>query len=98
MPKKILIGLVLFFALSCNKENDDDSIRQQKGNVWLSGGLFYCAEQIHLDNGDTLIVNLEDIISFKSGDRVNVKYKEIGINESCPPGIDCEIVDIKRIE
>ena len=98
MTKKILIGLVLLFALSCNKENDDDSIRQEKGNVWLSGGLFYCAEQIHLDNGDTLIVNLEDIISFKSGDRVNVKYKEIGINEFCPPGIDCEIVDIKKIE
>ena len=98
MTRKILIGLALVFALSCNKDNDDESIKQGKGNVWLSGGLFYCAEQIHLDNGDTLIVNLEDIISFKSGDRVNVKYKEIGINESCPPGIDCEIADIKKIE
>jgi hypothetical protein len=98
MTKKILIGLVLIFALSCNKDNDDESIKQGKGNVWLSGGLFYCAEQIHLDNGDTLIVKMEDIISFKSGDRVNVKYKEIGMNESCPTGIDCEIVDIKKIE
>ncbi len=99
MTKKNLIGLLaLVFALSCNKNNDDDSIRQEKGNVWLSGGLAYCAEQIHLDNGDTLIVNLEDIISFQSGDRVNVKYKETGINESCPPGIDCEIIDIKKIE
>lgn len=99
MSKKILIGLLaLIFALSCNTEDDDDYVRQEKGNVWLSGGLAYCAEQIHLDNGDTLIVNLEDIISFKSGDRVHVKYKEIGINESCPPGIDCEIVDIEKIE
>lgn len=98
MTKKILIGLVLIFALSCNKDNDDESTKQGKGSVWLSGGLFYCAEQIHLDNGDTLIVNLEDIISFKSGDRINVEYKEIGINESCPPGINCEIIDIKKIE
>jgi len=40
---------------------------------------------------------LEDIIFFKSGDRVNVKFKEIGINESCPPEIDCEIVVIKKL-
>lgn len=98
MTKKILIGLALIFALSCNKDNDDDSIRQEKGEVWLSGGLAFCAEQIHLDNGDTLIVNIEDVISFTSGDRVSVKYKELGINESCPPGIDCEIVDIKKVE
>ncbi len=98
MTKKILIGLALLLAISCNKDNDDDSIRQEKGEVWLSGGLAFCAEQIHLDNGDTLIVNIEDIISFTSGDRVSVKFKELGINESCPPGIDCEIVDIEKIE
>lgn len=98
MPKKILIGLLLVFALSCNKKEDDNTIKQGNGNVWLSGGLYNCAEQIHLDNGDTLIVNVEDIISFTSGDRVNVKYKETGINESCPPGIDCEIIDIKKIQ
>ncbi len=98
MKKKILIGLVLVFALSCKKDNDDESIKQGKGNIWLSGGLAYCAEQIHLDNGDTLIINLADIISFKSGDRINLKYKELGINESCPPGIDCEIVDIEKIK
>jgi hypothetical protein len=98
MTKKILIGLALVFALSCNKDDDDDSIKQENGNVWLSGGLAYCAEQIHLDNGDTLIVNLEDIISFTSGDRVSVKYKEIGINKFCSPGIDCEIIEIKKVE
>ncbi len=98
MTKKFLIGLAMLFALSCNKDDDNDSIKQENGNVWLSGGLAYCAEQIHLDNGDTLIVNLEDIISFTSGDRVSVKYKEIGINKLCAPGIDCEIIEIKKVE
>lgn len=99
MTKRILLGLVLVFFLSCNKDDgNDSSIKLQDGDVWLSGGLAVCAQQIHLDNGDTLIVNLEDIISFRSGDRVNVKYKEIGINESCAPGIDCEIIEIKKVK
>jgi hypothetical protein len=99
MIKKILLGLILLFALSCNKVDDGEgSVKQENGNVWLSGGLAYCAEQIHLDNGDTLIVTIEEIISFTSGDRVTVKYKEIDINEFCSPGIDCEIIEIKKIE
>lgn len=98
MTRKILFGLALVFALSCNKDDDNDSIKQGNGEVWLSGGLAYCAEQIHLDNGGTLIVNMEDIISLKSGDRVNVKYKEIGLNKTCSPGIDCEIIEIKKAE
>ena len=92
----ILLGLVLVFALSCNK--DDDVVKKENGKVWLSGGLAYCAEQIHLDNGDTLIVNMEDLITFTSGDRVSVKYKEIGINKICSPGIDCEIIEIRKVE
>jgi hypothetical protein len=99
MTKRILLGLVLLFFLSCNKDDgNDSSIKQQDGDVWFSGGLAVCAEQIHLDNGDTLIVNLEDIISFRTGDRVNVKYKEIGLNESCTSGIDCEIIEIKKVQ
>jgi hypothetical protein len=98
MTKFFLIGLALLFAFSCKKHDDDDFIKQENGNVWLSGGLAVCAEQIHLDNGDTLIANLEDVITFTSGDRVNIKYKEMGINEFCPPGIDCEILEIKEIE
>jgi len=98
MARRILLGLVLVFFLSCNNDDSNDvSINQQDGDVWLSGGLTVCAEQIHLDNGDTLIVNLEDIISFRTGDRVNVKYKEIGLNESCTPGIDCEIIEIAKV-
>ena len=99
MTKRILFGLVLVFLLACNEDDGNDgSIKQQYGDVWLSGGLAVCAEQIHLDNGDTLIVKLEDIIVFRTGDRVNVKYKEIGLNKSCSPGIDCEIIGIKKIQ
>ena len=98
MTNRILLGLVLVFFISCNKDDGHDgSIKQQNGDVWLSGGLAVCAEQIHLDNGDTLIVIFEDIVSLRTGDRVNVKYKEIGLNESCTPGIDCEIIQIKIV-
>ena len=98
MTKKILLGLVIILALSCNKDNEDEPTIQESGKIWLSGGLAYCAEQIHLDNGDTLIVNIEDVISFTSGDKVNVRYIEIGINENCSPAIDCEIIKIEKIE
>jgi hypothetical protein len=95
---KILLGLVIALALSCNEDNIDEPTRQENGEIWLSGGLYQCTEQIHLNNGDTLIVNIEDIISFTSGDKVNVTYKEIGINKNCAPGIDCEVIGIRKIE
>jgi hypothetical protein len=98
MMKKMLFVLTLLFALSCKKDDSDSSVKQNIGNVWLSGGLAFCAQQIHLDNGDTLIVRIEDVISFTSGDRVTVKYKVTGTNESCPPGKDCEIIEIKKAE
>ena len=60
--------------------------------------MYYCAEQLHLDNGDTLIAIRGALFSFKSGDRVNVKYKESGINENCSPYINCEIIEINKIE
>lgn len=96
MVYRIVLGSMLVCLLSCDTDHDI-TIHQQTGDVWLSGGLAFCAEQIHLDNGETLIVNPEDIVSFTTGDRVNVKYKEIGINESCAPGIQCEIIEIKKI-
>jgi hypothetical protein len=101
MIKKIaLLGYALMLLFSCNKKDDVDDgiIKQGNGKVWLSGGLWYCAEQIHLDNGDTLVVSIEEIISFKTDDRVKVEYKELGINEFCPPFIDCEIIEIKKVE
>jgi len=101
MTKKILIGLALIFAISCNKEDKrdkDNSIKQESGNVWISGGLAVCAVQIHLDNGDVLIPNVIDVISFSSGDKVSVRYREIGINEFCSPRIDCKIIEIKKVK
>lgn len=98
MTKKILFIFVVVFALSCKKGNDNDSIKHEIGNVWLSGGLAYCAEQIRLDNGQTLIVKMEDVISFKSGDKVVLRFREIGINKDCSPCIDCEIIEIKKVE
>lgn len=99
MTKNILAGLALLFALSCNPDDNgtDIDIKQENGEVWLSGGLAHCAEQIHLDNGDTLIVSIQEIIAYTSGDRVMVRYKEMGINDFCPPGIDCEIIEIKPL-
>jgi hypothetical protein len=99
MAKSILPGLVLASFFSCvNDDSSGGAVKQQDGDIWLSGGLGACAEQIHLANGDTLIVDLEDITSFGTGDRVIVKYKEIGVNKSCAPGIDCEIIEIRKIQ
>lgn len=48
MKKSIFSGLLLLAVLSC--ENDDeDIIKTENGNIWLSGGLYYCAQQIRLD-------------------------------------------------
>jgi hypothetical protein len=96
MIKKLLLGLAILIAFSCDKNNNEETVKQEIGNIWLSGGIAYCAEQIHLDNGVKLIVKIEDVITFKSGDRVKVKYKEKGINEYCPPCINCEIVEILK--
>lgn len=99
MIKKILLGITLILVISCNKDKDEEPIiKQNTGNVWLSGGLAYCAEQIHLDNGDTLIVSFYEIMSFNSGDRVTLKYREIGVNEFCSPSINCEIIEINKVE
>lgn len=98
MAKIILLGLVLVLVLSCNKDDGDDSVKQGIGKVWISGGLAYCAEQIHLDNGVVLVVDIEDLMSLKSGDRVSLKYKEIGLSATCAPWIDSKIIEIKKVQ
>jgi hypothetical protein len=98
MRKSTLQLLLLVVSFSCINDDNDVSLKQQEGEVWLSGGLAICAEQIHLDNGDTLIVSAEDISSFRAGDRVSVKYKERGVNESCTPGISSDIIEIMKIQ
>jgi hypothetical protein len=100
MINKALLGLILILVLSCADDSKDETeiILVAKGSIWLSGGLANCAEQIHLDQGDTLIVSIEDILNFRSGDRVNVYYKEIGVNQFCPPHLDCEIIGLTKID
>jgi len=94
----LTLGLVLILALSCNKDGDDEDFKRENGTVWLSGGFNYCAEQIHLDNGDTLTTPKGELLSFKSGDRVDVKYSVIGANENCTSYLVCEIIEIKKTE
>jgi len=96
MKKNIFIGLAFIIALSCSNEDEANGVKQEYGSMWLSGGLATCATQIHLDNGVALIVEFNEIGDLKSGDRVKVKYKAKGIKESCPPGIECEVIEIKK--
>jgi len=99
MKKLLLLGFVTMFLLSCDKKDDaGEGIKQENGKVWLSGGLAFCAEQIHLDNGDTLVVSIAEVGTLRTDDRVVVKYKELGINSTCPPYINCEIIEIKRVD
>ncbi|WP_157243349.1 hypothetical protein [Algoriphagus resistens] len=98
MKNNIMLMLAVSLALlSCNSDSED-IIKTEKGKLWLSGGLYYCAEQIHLDNGDTLIVNLKEVISYTSGDRVTIKYKELGRNKNCSYGINCSVIELRKLE
>lgn len=100
MIKNIFLGIFLLVAFSCNKNEDNNLVKEGKGTLFLSGGYAFCAEQIRLDNKDTLVISLFefDIRQLKSGDRVSVKYKEKGINEFCPPYIDCEVIELRKIK
>jgi hypothetical protein len=94
--KNNLLAFICMLLFSCSKNGGEAPTKEETGTVWLSGGLANCASQIHLDNGDTLIVNVWDVYpSFRSGERVTVTYKEKGISKNCPPGIDCEVLEIR---
>lgn len=98
----VLLILLLFVAFACSDEKDElpEGEKEAIGTVWLSGGLAFCAEQIRLDEGDTLITtDWETIYQFKGGDRVSVIYRELDNRASgCNIGVDCEIIDIEKIE
>lgn len=98
MKRSALTLFALLLVLSCKKDNDADFIQQDSGTVWLSGGLINCSAQIRLDGGNILVVNQGTISSLKSDDRVNVTYKKTSINEFCSPAIDCEVIEIKKVE
>lgn len=104
MKVKILLLAVLFSSLlyACNKEKNDDlsEIKEGNGTIWLSGGLYFCAEQIRMDEGDTLVSDERGaIFQFTAGDKVHVKYYEKEIRESgCTIGKECEIIAINKID
>lgn len=87
---------------SCSEETTTDNQDWKTGivEVWLSGGLFFCAEQIHMQNGDNAIpINIEKRMVFRSGQKINVKYQELEIRETnCTIGKDFEILEIQIIE
>lgn len=92
----------MLLLLSCSKETSEDNldIKEGIGTIWLSGGLAFCAEQIRMENGDTLIpTNTSLTISFDSGQKVNLKYSELNSRDSgCSIGRDCKIIEITVIE
>lgn len=96
----ILIIFVLFASCEKDEDKEQNELKEGLGTVWLSGGLYFCAEQIHMNEGDTLIIDdFETIYQFKSGDKVNLKYYETGLHESgCSIGKDCEIIEIEKID
>jgi hypothetical protein len=100
---KIIWTIVFIFLFSCGKETETDEtqILEGTGTVWLSGGLMFCATQVRMENGDTLIPNQfnNEIMKLKTGNRVQLKYQELAIRESgCTIGKDCKIIEVKVID
>jgi hypothetical protein len=100
---RIVWMVILIFLFSCGKETEDDEplVLEGTGTVWLSGGLMYCATQVRMENGDTLIPNQfnTEIMKLKTGNRIKLKYQELAIRESgCTIGKDCKIIEVKVID
>lgn len=98
MTKNIFLGVLLLAVFSCNKNETDDSIKQGKGDLFVSGAIYGCAVQIRLDSKDTITISAMEINTLKSGDRVSVKYKEIGKNKYCTSYTDCEVIELRKIK
>ena len=100
---KIIRVIILLFLISCGKEteNEDRQILEGTGTVWFSGGLMYCATQVRMENGDTLIPNQfsAELMKLKTGNRIKLKYQELTIRESgCSIGKDCKIIEVNVID
>ncbi|MBT3384005.1 MAG: hypothetical protein HN778_13465 [Prolixibacteraceae bacterium] len=101
MKNKLFWIAVLLILFSCSKETDEKKfeIKKGTGTVWLSGGLAFCATQIRMDSGDTLIPVNEQILFYQGGQQVRISFSELEIRESgCSIGKDCEIIEITVIE
>jgi len=72
---RIFAIAILAFLISCGKEKENDELLflEGTGTVWFSGGLMYCANQIRMENGDTLIPNQfsAELMKLKTGNRKN---------------------------
>lgn len=95
--KAVFLVCAITLLFSCSEQEESPDWEEGLGTLWLSGGLYFCADQIRMAEGDTLIVvNKTEIAPFKSGDEILVKYRKTGQNESgCTIGTDCEILEIK---
>ena len=93
MKNKFLYIFALLLIISCSKDTGDKNlgIKVGTGTVWLSGGLYFCATQIRMDGGDTLIpITEQQMIFYKGGQRVNILYKELETRETgCSIGKNC---------
>lgn len=102
MKNRFTFAILVLLLFSCSNEKEEltTDIKEGFGTVWLSGGLYFCAEQIRMDEGDTLIVvNAAELYKYTSGDHVKLKYRETGNKESgCNIGVECEILEIKKTD
>jgi hypothetical protein len=103
MNKYFVILFLTVFLFSCRKEKEDEispAIKEATGTVWLSGGLYFCATQVRLDSGDTLIpVNTEKILAFEVDDRVLIEYEELEKGETrCKIGKDCLVINVSPLD
>lgn len=61
----------------------------------------YCATQVRMENGDTLIPNQfnTEIMKLNAGIRIKMKYQLLTVRESgCTIGKDCKIFEVKVID
>jgi hypothetical protein len=77
---KIVWTIILIFMFSCGKDTgtNEPQILEGTGTVWLSGGLMYCATQVRMENGDTLIPNQFNT-EIKNGKQDSTEIPGIGI-------------------
>lgn len=98
----IYLTIILVVTSSCSNEPDENNseTKQGTGTLWLSGGLYFCATQIRMESGDTLIpVNEEMVLMYNSGQKLNLSYKVLENKESgCSIGKDCKIDKVTIIE
>lgn len=98
--KNTLAFIAILFLLSCSEEKEEllPGQKEANGTVWVSGGLFYCAEQIRTNKGDTLIpmMNGRNQFHYQMGQKVYVVYEELNdVEPGCNNAIACKIIKVE---